>query len=51
MNEIADKKVKRISHFGNIEKSSKKFYNILCEEKIWNISLQKQFIDLKTSKK
>jgi len=51
MNEIADKKVKRISHFGNIEKSSKKFYKILCEEKIWNISLQKQFIDLKTSKK
>ncbi len=51
MNEIADKKVKRISHFGSIEKSSKKFYKILCEEKIWNISLQKQFIDLKTSKK
>lgn len=51
MNEIADKKVKRISHFGNIEKSSKKFYKILCEEKIWNITLQKQFIDLKTSKK
>jgi len=51
MNEIADKKVKRISHFGSIEKSSKKFYKILCEEKIWNISLQKQFIDLKTSSK
>ena len=51
MNEIDDKKVKRISHFGSIEKSSKKFYKILCEEKIWNISLQKQFIDLKTSKK
>ena len=51
MNEIADKKVKRISHFGSIEKSSKKFYKILCEEKIWNISLQKQFIDLKISSK
>jgi len=51
MNEIDDKKVKRISHFGSIEKSSKKFYKILCEEKTWNISLQKQFIDLKTSKK
>lgn len=51
MNEIADKKVKRISHFGSIEKSGEKFYKILCEEKIWNVSLQKQFIDLKTSKK
>ena len=51
MNEIADKKVKRISHFGSTEKSGEKFYKILCEEKIWNVSLQKQFIDLKTSKK
>lgn len=51
MNEIADKKVKRISHFGSIEKSGEKFYKILCEEKIWNVSLQKQFIDLKTSSK
>lgn len=51
MNEIADKKVKRISHFGGIEKSGEKFYKILCEEKIWNVSLQKQFIDLKTSSK
>jgi len=51
MNEIADKKVKRVSHFGSIEKSGEKFYKILCEEKIWNISLQKQFIDLKTSSK
>ncbi len=51
MNEIADKKVKHISHFGSIEKSSKKFYKILCDEKIWHISLQKQFIDLKTSSK
>jgi len=51
MNKAADKKVKRISNFGRIEKSSKEFHKILCNEKIWDISLQKQFIDLKTSKK
>jgi len=47
---VASRRTK-ISKLYPSEKSSKKFYKILCDEKIWHISLQKQFIDLKTSKK
>ena len=44
--EAETKKITPISHFGFESKSSKRFFQILKEESIWNVSLQKQFVDL-----
>lgn len=39
------KKIQKISYFSYEGNSAKKFYDLLIDEKIWNISYQKQFID------
>jgi UDP-N-acetylglucosamine 2-epimerase (hydrolysing) len=39
------KKIKPISHFGEGD-SSKKFFDIIKNKKIWNKTIQKQFLDL-----
>ena len=39
------KKTQKISNFSYEDNSAKKFYDLLTDEKIWNISHQKQFID------
>jgi len=39
------KKTQKISYFSYEGNSAKKFYDLLTDEKIWNISYQKQFID------
>ena len=44
ISKVGDKKIKPVSHFGDGD-SSKKFYEIITNEKIWNISVQKQFSD------
>ncbi len=43
---VENKKINPVSHFGDGD-SSKKFYEIMTSEKIWNISIQKQFLDFK----
>lgn len=48
---IKDNENKRIqcrSFFGNEENSSEKFYQVINNEEIWKVSIQKQFIDLNT---
>jgi len=42
ISKVENKKINPISHFGDGD-SSKKFYEIITNEKIWNISVQKQF--------
>lgn len=39
------KKTQKISYFSYEGNSAKKFYDLLTDEKIWNTSYQKQFID------
>lgn len=39
------KKIQKISFFSYEGNSAEKFYDLLSDEKIWNISYQKQFID------
>ena len=49
MSEIENKKVKAVSNFGD-GKSSKLFYELLSDEKIWKIAKQKQFVDIPMEK-
>lgn len=46
VSEAENKKVTPGSYFGDGNNSSEKFFQILKEENIWKVSLQKQFIDL-----
>lgn len=46
ISEAENKKINPASHFGDGD-SSKRFYEIITNENIWNISIQKQFLDLK----
>jgi len=46
VSEAENKKVTPGSYFGDGNNSSEKFFQILKEDKIWKVSLQKQFIDL-----
>ena len=39
------KKIQKVSYFSYEGNSAKKFYDLLTDEKIWNISYQKQFVD------
>ena len=48
--EIKNKKVNFKSNFSKNFDSAKKFYELLCDENIWNISCQKQFIDFSNKK-
>lgn len=42
---VADVKVKRVGYFGR-GNSSQKFYEIITDEKIWKVPIQKQFRDI-----
>ena len=46
VSEAENKKVTPGSYFGDGNNSSEKFFQIIKEDKIWKVSLQKQFIDL-----
>ncbi len=46
VSEAENKKVTPGSYFGDGNNSSEKFFQIITEDNIWKISLQKQFIDL-----
>ena len=46
VNEAENKKVTPSNYFGDGNNSSEKFFQIITEDNIWKISLQKQFIDL-----
>ena len=46
VSEAENKKVTPGSYFGDGNNSSEKFFQIIKEENIWKVSLQKQFIDL-----
>ena len=46
VSEAENKKVTPGSYFGDGNNSSEKFFQIIKEDNIWKVSLQKQFIDL-----
>jgi UDP-N-acetylglucosamine 2-epimerase (hydrolysing) len=48
--EIKDKELIPISNFSKNFDSAKKFYELLCDENIWKVSYQKQFIDFSHKK-
>lgn len=48
--EIKNKKVNLRSDFSQKINSAEKFYELLCDENIWKISCQKQFIDFSNKK-
>ena len=48
--EIKNKKVNLRSGFSQKINSAEKFYELLCDENIWKISCQKQFIDFSNKK-
>lgn len=47
---LKNKQYDKISYFGADGDSIERFYQLLLTKKIWNVSKQKQFIDLKYSK-
>ena len=45
LDEIENKKIKKCSYFGD-GNSSKYFFNVVSDQKIWQTPIQKQFVDL-----
>jgi len=50
INRIRNVKILPISNFSKNFDSAEKFYELLCDKKIWEISFQKQFIDFSYKK-
>ena len=50
INSVKNKKFSKRNLFGYVENTTEKFLNILKNSDIWNISIQKQFIDMKDTK-
>ena len=46
INNAENKTVRCINSFGDGENTSKQFFDILCDEKIWATATQKQFVDI-----
>ena len=50
INSLKNKKISKRNLFGYVENTTEKFLNILKNSDIWDISIQKQFIDMKDTK-
>jgi len=48
--EVANLEINSSSYFGEVENSSEKFMEVINNDKIWNVSIQKQFVDLNIDK-
>ena len=49
-NKIKNKKISKRNLFGFVENTTEKFLKILKNSDIWDVSIQKQFIDMKDTK-
>ena len=50
INSLKNKKISKRNLFGYVENTTEKFLKILKNSDIWDVSIQKQFIDMKDTK-